>query len=265
MKNHPLFPEHSEADIEGIHVTRSGPNGVAWATALHNPADLTELSQVFALYGGGAYELIGRGLLAGKNGEKGKKGVCARVSYRIDGAPKPLNPEAAGPALAVMPVAPAAPAATGAPSEMMMMLQFMGQQMQATMQLVGTMMTAAFSNRPSGGDPSTVAAINALGEVVRAALASKTEAAAAAVSPQESLKQLMDLGDWLNGVKAGAAQIATKAAAGEDVGLDLKNLGDFAEKAIDVVKKAKGLADSGTPPHVAAEQLAREAAAAAGN
>lgn len=255
MKNHPLFPDHPDSDIEGFHVTRHGATGVEYAHPLHAPETVTDLSQIFELYGGGNYELVARGLLAGKNGEKGKKGIVARVSYRLGGEPKPLNPAAPGPA----PVAAPAPPQGGG-SDMAAMLQFFGQQMTAQMQLMTTIITASLQNRPQS-DGGSVAAINALGEVVKAALTRPVHEAAAA--PQmDPLKLVMDLGDWLNGVRQGAANVAAKVAAGQDPAIDLEQIAKFAEKAVDVVKKAKGLAEEGKSPHVAAEELAREAAAA---
>ena len=250
MKNHPLFPEHPDADIEGFHVTRVGEG---YAHSLHSPEAITELSHVFDLYGGGKYELVARGVLSGKNGEKGKKGIVARQAYQIPGASKPLNPTAPGESPPVMREAAREPQ-----SDTGMMLQFLGQQMSAQMTLMGTIITAALSSR--GGDGGATAAIQALGEVVKATLQRPEHAAAPAQGPQDQLKLIMDLGDWLNGVRSGAAAIAQKAAAGEDTTIDLNNLVEAANRAVDVVKKAKGIAESGTPPHVAADELARAAA-----
>jgi hypothetical protein len=212
---------------------------------------VTELSQICDLYGGGSYELVARGTL--KKGADGKerKGIVARQSYRLPGEPKPLVPNAAPPVVA----APAPVHAPAPQTDTAAILTFMGQQMTAQMQMMGTVITAALGNR--GGDNGTSAAISALGDVVKAALARPAESTTPA---QDPLKMIMDLGDWLNGVRSGATEIAKKAAAGEDTTIDLNNLVEAANKAVDVVKKAKGIAESGAPPHVAADQLAQAAA-----
>ncbi len=254
MKNHPLFPDHAETEIDGFHVTRHGTRGQEWAPPLYPADQITELAQIADLYGGGTYELMARGTIAGKADGKGKKGVVARVTYRLPGAEKPLVPETAAPVQESR--APAATTDTAA------ILQYMAQQSAQQMQLLGTMMTAVLSNqnRPSGDGGVTAAAIAALSDVVKTALSHTGPAAAASVDPMANMKTLMDLGDWISGIAHGARAAAAKTAAGEDPGLDLNAIAEFAEKAVGVVKKAKDLGEQGKSPAEAAEELAQAAA-----
>jgi len=258
MKNHPLFPEAAEADIECFHVTRhaQGGGGVEWSATPHKPEDVTELSQILELYGGGHYELVARGMLAGKAGEKGRKGINARQTYRLAGDPKPLNPTAVAPA--PVPHAPAAPVAPTAQTDLGAILAYMGQQQSAQMSLMGTIITAALSNR-GGEDKGTAAAIQALGDVVKATLERRPEVVAAS-SSVDPLKMFMDLGDWFTGARATMQAAAEKASRGEDNSVDLNSVMGAFDKAVDVIKKAKTLGQEGKTHAEAADELAAQAA-----
>ncbi len=85
---HPLFPslspDEEAPEVEYIHVTRFSADGPAkWHHRRFAAEELTELSQIAETFGGGVYELIA---YAGG-------GISARRRYRLDGKPRPLNPE----------------------------------------------------------------------------------------------------------------------------------------------------------------------------
>lgn len=88
MFDHPLFPppddgqEHEPVDIAKIQVTRFEGGMQKYAPQLFHANELLEMKDVHELFGGGAYELIGRA----------PKGHIARKErFNIAGAPKPLD------------------------------------------------------------------------------------------------------------------------------------------------------------------------------
>ncbi len=91
---HPLFPlaedaddpESDAPDVQHIMVTRREAAGVVTSPYSFAAGDLMSLEQLHGLYGGGIYELIGRG----PNGR-----IVARKSYTIPGPSKPLFKEQA--------------------------------------------------------------------------------------------------------------------------------------------------------------------------
>lgn len=90
-QGHPLFPGNDDDDPETpspevcyILVNRREAAGVVTAPHVYGASDLTSLEQLHALYGGGIYELVGRG----PNNAR----IVARRSYNLAGASKPLVP-----------------------------------------------------------------------------------------------------------------------------------------------------------------------------
>lgn len=111
---HPLFPAEDDddetADIKFIQVTRIDRGRQLWAPRMFRADELTDLADISALYGGGQYELFGRGASVAKPDSPGR--VSARRKYEIPGPSRPLGVDPGE-----EPAAPAAPAvATSQPA-----------------------------------------------------------------------------------------------------------------------------------------------------
>ena len=259
MKNHPLFPEHPDVEVVKIHVTRFEAGGPEWCVTPFVGENLTELQQIFDLFGGGHYELVSHGPT-----KKGGSGINARQPYKIAGAPKPLNarqPDAGAPP--AMPVAPAVVSGSDP--------------MSAVLTLVGTLMTAMVSmmtailTRPSQ-DSGGAAALTAMGEIMRGqtallqtALQRPAEAHAQPDALKDPLKFMLDVAEVMTNIKQGAEEAIKKGAAtaAPTTAQDLKELVGAADGIIDLVKKGRGLAEKGVPPDQAAADLANMAAGTA--
>ena len=113
MIDHPLFPateDETEApDVERIHVTRLEKGGQVWCPQIFAAEELIGLDAVYALFGGGSYELIAR------SSKGGRDVISARRRYVIPGAPKPLVEDVPDASAAPTPLpvgaGPAAPSA----------------------------------------------------------------------------------------------------------------------------------------------------------
>ncbi|HXK19954.1 MAG TPA: hypothetical protein VNG33_19220, partial [Polyangiaceae bacterium] len=86
---HPLFPLHEDApedaepaDVHFIVVTRREVEGVMTAPRIFKADELTSEGELFGLYGGGTYELLGRGANNAR--------IVARRSLKLPGASKPM-------------------------------------------------------------------------------------------------------------------------------------------------------------------------------
>lgn len=97
-ERHPLFPiaENADEEEEGrevcfIQVNRREASGLVTAPEIFPGQSLTSLTQLHELYGGGIYELIGRGV--------GNARIVARRSYTLPGPSRPMFklPEAEAP------------------------------------------------------------------------------------------------------------------------------------------------------------------------
>lgn len=113
MIDHPLFPpteDESEApDVERIHVTRLERGGQVWCPQIFAAEELCGLDAVYALFGGGSYELIAR------SSKGGRDVISARRRYVVPGAPRPLVEEAP-PEASTTPASPSALAPPAASS-----------------------------------------------------------------------------------------------------------------------------------------------------
>jgi hypothetical protein len=146
MIDHPLFPPADEGDegpdVGFIHVVRHEGGQPAWCTYLFTAEELVGLDQIYALFGGGNYELVAR--------TTSKGGFVARVRYRIEGPSKPL----------VMPSQVGAPTATavampmaqsGGDSGLASFMPIMAQMMMGMMQQTTAIITAAMSRDSDSG------------------------------------------------------------------------------------------------------------------
>lgn len=157
---HPLFPVEDDddepAEVGWIHVTRNEGGRVQWARKLYAAKELTSLDQLYELYGGGYYELIAR--------SDDKKRITARITYPLEGRPRPLNSDAAE-----APAAPVAAPVAAMPSvdpnvqlilgmmqqstaQTTALITAMGQQTAATMQAI----VAMAGNKGDGGGAAAV-------------------------------------------------------------------------------------------------------------
>ncbi len=260
MKNHPLFPEHPDADILKIHVTRHSSGGVQWCAEPFQPDGLTELSQVLERFGGGHYELVGHGPHGGK---KATSGFNARQVYRIEGAENPLNPSA-------IPAAPQMPAQhsnghqNGGGDSMSAMLGLVGSMMTG---MIG-MMTAVMSRpAPAGGDSAAMQAMTAvMGHQTQllAAVLSRPQGDGGTAATKDPLKFMLDVVEVVTNLKQGAVD-ALGAAKGTGTEIALGDVIKHADQMVDVIRKAKTLADKDVPEAEVAATLAADAAAAAEN
>ena len=183
--------------------------------------------------------------------KKGGYGVVARQTYRLPGEPRPLVAES--------------PRVAPPPQQI---VQAPGTDMGAILALVGTLMTGmiqmmtAIVTRPAG-DGGNVALVEMLRQqtaLLQTVLQKPEGPAAPAADP---LKQVMDLADFLGGLKESALMAQSKVAAGADATTDLTSLVDAVSKGVDVVKKARGLASDPTKTtEQAAADLAAEAVSA---
>lgn len=135
---HPLFPsDDPHLDVAFIHVTRHERHGQVYAPRLFPADELQGLETIQMMYGGGNYELIGRGT--------NKSRITARARYVLAGPSIPLVPEE--------PTGPTPPpAATYAPPPpqpqfndniIALVLQQQQQMTQLMMQMMTNMMNTA--------------------------------------------------------------------------------------------------------------------------
>lgn len=249
MKNHPLFPEKPDADVQSIHVTRFEGGRKSWSAQKFAAEELSDVAGIFDRYGGGTFELIAHG----PTGTKGHVAIVARQEYCFSGAPKPLNASDAAAPVVSVPVA--LPAAGGDAGLMAVMLQQAGEDRRMMMQMLASM-----TNRPPAvPDNSAMTALVAVMQNQGAILASALQgrSAPAAGVAADPIKFMLDVLEVGNNLRAGAAEGVAKAAGSGE--LDLDGLASAAEKMIRVIKDAKSLADSGGTP----EQAAALASAAA--
>lgn len=136
MQNHPLFPplndDEEAPEVTAIHVSRFENGGTPWCPYKFAPEELTELQQIYDLFGGGKYELVARG----------EVGFSARRRYEIPGRPKPLTGPAGAEELPEVPrvaTVAAAPPTTDA-GLLGLMLQMMTTQAQSNQQMMMAMM-----------------------------------------------------------------------------------------------------------------------------
>lgn len=90
---HPLFPQEAEDKDEPfvafIQVTRFDQGGQMWCDRLFTAEELSDLSQIRDLYGGGHYELIARSPAVRDIRKPGN--ITARRRYKIPGRSLPLG------------------------------------------------------------------------------------------------------------------------------------------------------------------------------
>ncbi len=104
---HPLFlyePGESPQTIAWINVRRYGLQGMAECPRVWPAGELASEEEIYGYWGGGTFELLGRGALA--NGQPGP--ILKRRTLRLDGASKPFSGELAAASGAVAVAAPSA-------------------------------------------------------------------------------------------------------------------------------------------------------------
>lgn len=176
MQNHPLFPplndDEDPPEVEQIHVTRFEAAGnQPWCAYRFGAEELTDLQQVFDLFGGGKYELVARA----------DNRISARRRYELAGKSRPLvigtTGEETEPAKVTAPVPPvqappeSAAGLLGVVMQMMQMQQSSNQlMMQAMMKssentmTAMTSMTTAMLSRDSDGNKAMMQALQANNE-----------------------------------------------------------------------------------------------------
>jgi hypothetical protein len=160
-ESHPLFLPATEDDeapeVTGILVSRMTNGRYAFCRKKFSPEELTELSQLYEMFGGGDYELHARN----------SSHVTARRKYLIDGKSRPLNPEEDAPA-AVPTIQPVPQAAAGSGNILQLVialapliLQWLQMQSaaQAAAQQAQTQMLLAVVNK---GDTNSQAHVQAM-------------------------------------------------------------------------------------------------------
>lgn len=131
---HPLFPAEDDDDpkpVDFISVGRHDDGRLYQIPRTFRADEITTLEDIFALWGGGLYELWGRGASIKNPAKPGRISVNRR--YQIPGASKPLMPGSELPQQAAAPAVLGAAATTaaqpGAPDTSVMGM-FMQMQMQ---------------------------------------------------------------------------------------------------------------------------------------
>jgi hypothetical protein len=194
MIDHPLFPPADEADegpdVGFIHVVRHEGGQPAWCTYLFTAEELVGLDQIYALFGGGNYELVAR--------TTSKGGFVARVRYRIEGPSKPL----------VMPSQVAVPTATAVAVPMIpqggdglaSFMPIMAQMMMGMMQQTTAIITAAMSRDSDSGKVHIQTmqllhdrSMQSQGEMLKAVLESRSNGGAAS-EVVKALREGLELG-----------------------------------------------------------------------
>lgn len=258
---HPLFPlpedapEDAEpADVYFIVVTRREIDGLFTAPRIFKADELTSEGELFGLYGGGSYELLGRG----PNNAR----IVARRSLKLPGASKPMfdapevesapKPQAAPPALdptRIMALLQAAQPSNGGTFQMVIALigalapvfvQYLStkeaqtvSQQQQHQQFMATLLGQSNSNSDK--------LVQVMGQ-----LYSQKPAGAVAVGPGGTFS---DGVQWVQDFLAGQAEGQAEGGADGGIGAILKDLAPFLEMAM-----KQGAPVGFTKPTVEAQQ-----------
>lgn len=211
---HPLFPIESEGaepcEVGWIHVTRFEGGGQKWAPRLFAASELADLEALADAFGGGSYELVAR--------SHDRRTITARRRYQLSGRPLPLD---GGPVEDRAP-AVAMPAPSGTSDALLIaMMQMMGQQQQATTQLMVAMLTKA--DQTSKEHTQSMTALHDRFAQSQAALFAKVLEASSAGGGAGGggVDGFMRGIEFAQEMAAGAAEAH---AEGDDGGSDLKDL-----------------------------------------
>lgn len=215
---HPLFPcevGQSPPCVEWITVSRYGPEGQVHANRAFRANELTDLSQLADFYGGGSYELWGRMDLDGRPGT-----LTRKVSYRLEGEPKPMRPEQAA-AKKEEPAFPMpttqAPGAVDPTMLMMAMMKQSAEQADRQMQLMIAMMTNA--------NAQAIEASRSSAQMIAGVLSQRGNEASSLVAATGQLAQTFAKGASEPSAKSGADELLklveiVKKVKAADIGKD---------------------------------------------
>ena len=232
---HELFPaegEQAAPAVNMIHVTRFEGGGQEWCQHLFEAEELPNLEALFAGFGGGNYELIGRFKTATSNA------ITARRRIRLQGPSRPLN-GGAEPA-AVPPAASVAVPAAGMGGEAGL-FGFLAAMMNAQAQQTAAMMSGMFQaiatiatgqNRGGGAaDAALAQAVSALATAASAPREGSTEAfvkgteLAAALAESAKPAAGKSDSDDLASVASSIATIAGAVGGGKQAGAESRASG----------------------------------------
>lgn len=209
MKNHPLFPapdgsedKPDDRDIRWIYVHRNEKGVDQICPRKFTAEELTEPEQLYELFGGGAYMLIGR---------DDTKIRARSPRIMLPGASKPLVPEEAAPPKIAAPTAAAAGPSGGFDLGSLIMLQMQQQQAAQTQQTqIIVALIGAMGNKAAPGiDPALIEMIKAGSAQNAAALnavAAMARPAAAPSTPLSELREAISLGREMATPAAGPAE-----------------------------------------------------------
>lgn len=247
-EEHPLFARDDDdprppAKVDVIHVTRAERSGVVWCPRSFEPDELQSLAQLFELYGGGTYELIGRDSDTGR--------VSARRKYVIDGPSKPFVEEQKTQPAPAPQVAPPQPAVGAGDSLLVAVLGMMTKSMEVTAQMMTAsqqattqLLATVLAESKNGSN----AQIQAIAEMARA----DKDRTTSLVERLLALKQGGAGGteDFLRGVEFATALGGGEGSGGFDLEKVLELLGPVAEawlKSRAGEAQAEGTVNPGAP------------------